>query len=611
MIREESIMKVSDYIVEYLISKNITDVFGYPGGMVTYFMDSLSKRQDEIKSHLAYHEQGAAFAACGYAQVSGRVGVAYATSGPGATNLITGICNAYFDSIPTLFITGQVNTFESKNNRNVRQCGFQETDIVSIVKPVTKYAVKIEKAEDIKYQLDYAFHIALSGRKGPVLLDIPMNIFRAEIDPVNLAGYTPPVESCCFEYSEQLVKLLRQSKKPLILLGNGIKSSCAVDEIYKVVEKLKIPVISTMIAVDVAAGYKYNYGFIGAYGNRTANFLASKCDLLISVGARLDVRQVGANRENFAPSAKIVRIDIDEGELSYTVHKDEIHICADIESLVEAFKKIEAKDYTDWINLCESIKAKLIGLDDRRPNLIVKDIGSLIPENTIITTDVGQNQVWVAQSLELKNGQRILFSGGHGAMGYSLPAAVGACMASSKKPTVCFSGDGGIQMNIQELMAVSSERLPIKIILLNNYALGMIRHFQEMYFDKNYTQTTISGGYAVPDFSAIASAYGIKYICCESEEDIHSIDKTIFESDEPVLLEVKIKENTYVFPKLEFGKPNQDQEPLLERKLYEEINNMDIGRTDNMFKNMRGGGTNQLIWIGILLPEQYLRCSYE
>lgn len=570
-------MTVSDYIVEYLISKNITDVFGYPGGMVTYFMDSLSKRSDRINAHLAYHEQGAAFAACGYAQVSGKVGVSYATSGPGATNLITGICNAYFDSIPTLFITGQVNTYESKSEKNIRQRGFQETDIVSIVKPVTKYAAKIDTAEDIKYQLDYAFHVAISGRKGPVLLDIPMNIFRTDIEPETLKGYLPIFQNDSSEQLNLLSDMLIRSKKPLLLLGNGIKSAGVVDEISKIEEKLKIPVVTTMIAVDVAAGYKYNYGFIGAYGSRTANFLASKCDLLISIGARLDVRQVGAKRENFAPNAKIIRIDIDEGELSYTVHEDEIHICADIKSVVGALEKIEVKDCSEWINLCESINERLTGFDDKRPNQLVKKFCNLIPEDSVITTDVGQNQVWVAQSLDLKKGQRVLFSGGHGAMGYSLPAAVGACMASSKKPTVCFSGDGGIQMNIQELMAVSSERLPIKIILLNNYALGMIRHFQEMYFDKNYTQTTISGGYSVPDFGAIANAYGIKYICCESEEDIYSIDKMIFESGEPVFIEVKIKEDTYVFPKLEFGKPNQDQEPLLERKLYEEINNMDIG----------------------------------
>lgn len=573
-------MKVSDYIVEYLIAKNITDVFGYPGGMVTHFMDSLSKRSDRISAHLAYHEQGAAFAACGYAQASGKVGVAYATSGPGATNLITGICNAYFDSVPTLFITGQVNTFESKSEMNVRQRGFQETDIVSIVQPVTKYAVRIDNAEDVKYQLDYAFHTALSDRKGPVLLDIPMNIFRADIAPEELNDYSSVLQNNKFESSDVLVDMLAHSRKPLLLLGNGIKSAYMVDEINEAVKKLNIPVVTTMIAVDVAAGYKYNYGFIGAYGNRTANFLASKCDLLIAVGARLDVRQVGAKRENFAPSAKIIRIDIDTAELDYIVHRDEIHICADINSVVDMLNKIEYKNHSEWLSLCETIKDKLCGIDDKLPNHLVNELGQMIPENTVITTDVGQNQVWVAQSLKLKMGQKVLFSGGHGAMGYSLPAAIGACIASSKKPTVCFSGDGGIQMNIQELMAVSREKLPIKIVLLNNYSLGMIRHFQEMYFEKNYTQTTVAKGYAVPDFSFIAEAYGIKYICCESKEDIRSIDKTVFESSAPIFIEIKIKEDTYVYPKLEFGKPNQDQEPLLERTLYNEINDMDIGRNN-------------------------------
>ena len=387
----------------------------------------------------------------------------------------------------------------------------------------------------------------MSGRKGPVLLDIPMNIFRTNIESETLKGYLPIFQEDSSEQLNILGDMLSQSKKPLLLLGNGIKSAGTVNEMSKIAENLKLPVVTTMISVDVAAGNKYNYGFIGAYGNRTANFLISKCDLLISIGARLDVRQVGAKRENFAPNAKIIRIDIDEGELSYTVHKDEIHICSDIKSVVEAFEKVEIKDYSEWINLCEAIKEKLTGLDDKRPNQLVNKFSKLISEDSVITTDVGQNQVWVAQSLDIKKGQRVLFSGGHGAMGYSLPASIGACIASSKEPTVCFSGDGGIQMNLQELMAVAYEHLPIKIILLNNYALGMIRHFQEMYFDKNYTQTTLSGGYAVPDFGAIASAYGIKYICCESEEDIQSINETTFESGEPVFIEVKIKEDTYVF----------------------------------------------------------------
>lgn len=584
-------MTVSDYIVEYLISRNITDIFGYPGGMVTYFMEALRKRDGRIRSHLAYHEQGASFAACGYAQASGKVGVAYATSGPGATNLITGICNAYFDSIPTLFITGQVNTFEGKNTKNVRQCGFQETDIVSMVRPVTKYAAKIERAEDIRYQLDYSFHAAETGRKGPVLLDIPMDIFRADIEQDALKGYTPKEERDNVDISMYVGRMLRSTKKPILLLGNGIKVSRAVGKINEAIERMGIPVVTTMIAADIASGYKYNYGFIGAYGNRTANFLVSKCDMLLSIGARLDVRQVGSKRSEFAPSARIIRIDIDYGELDYNVREDEIHVCMDINNFAEALNEIETEpgQYKNWIGLCESIKKKLNGIDDRLPNHMVKEIGKAIPENTVITTDVGQNQVWVAQSLELKKGQRLLFSGGHGAMGYSLPASIGACVAS-KRPAVCFSGDGGIQMNIQELMAIAQENIPIKVILLNNYALGMIRHFQEMYFDKKFIQTTVSSGYAVPDFEAIVRGYGIKYICCESVEDIQSIDKNILESTDPVFIEIKIREDTYVYPKLEFGKPNQDQEPLLERTLYDEINSMDIERTDDMTEKLRGGG---------------------
>ena len=262
-------MKASDYIVAYLAEKGITDVFGYPGGMVTHLMDSFGKYRETISAHLTYHEQGAAFAACGYAQASGKVGVAYATSGPGATNLITGICNAYFDSIPTLFITGQVNTFEQKGDYGVRQRGFQETDIVSMVSPVTKYAAKVESADKLKWYLDYGFYLAQSGRKGPVLLDIPMNIFRAEIDPCTMEGYSAEEKKQFPEnqWADILTGQLEKAKRPVLLLGNGIKSANAVGQIQRLVEKLKIPTVSTMIAVDILNESKLNYGFIGAYGS--------------------------------------------------------------------------------------------------------------------------------------------------------------------------------------------------------------------------------------------------------------------------------------------------------------------------------------------------------
>lgn len=554
-------MKASDYIVEYLLRQNITDVFGYPGGMVTHLMDSLSKFP--IKSHVTYHEQGAAFAACGYAQTTGKVGVAYATSGPGATNLITGICNAYFDSIPTLFITGQVNTFEYKGDLGVRQRGFQETDIVSIVSPVTKYAVRITDATKLKWYLDYAFYIAQEGRRGPVLLDIPMDIFRADIDPQSMEGFEAPVYNRDTSF-DKLKEALSKASRPVILAGSGIKTSNAADKFNEVIRKHDIPVVTTMLAVDTA---KDSYGFIGAYGTRTANFIVAKSDLVISLGARLDVRQTGARRENFAPDAVIVRVEIDAGELSLRVHDDEIQIHADVNDVLDTLLEADTRDLTGWNDVCRKIREELKDIDDRLPNKYVSRISELIPENSVITTDVGQNQVWVAQSFKVKDGQRIFFSGGHGAMGYSLPAAIGCALADGKA-VYSFQGDGGIQMNIQELQTIARENLPVKIILFNNSALGMIRHFQEMYFEDNYVQTVPSGGYTVPDFGAIAAAYKIPYRCIGKVEDI---DDSLFDAEGPQFVEVRITEPTYVYPKLEYGKPNQDQEPLLDRKRYSYI----------------------------------------
>ena len=565
-------MKVSDYIVDYLIQKGIPDVFGYPGGMVTHLMDSLQKRQGEITAHLAYHEQAAAFAACGYAQANDTVGVAYATSGPGATNLITGICNAYFDSIPTLFLTGQVNTFERRGQLGVRQRGFQETDIVSMVSGVTKYAACVESPQDIKRQLDRAFHAALSGRKGPVLLDIPMNVFRGEIDPAALPGYLPePAPSILSPDQVQLLaRHLAGAKRPVLLLGSGIKSAGAVRQAQALAKQLGIPTVSTMPAVDILNASELNYGFIGAYGSRTANFIVAKCDLLITLGARLDVRQVGAKRENFAPNATIIRVDIDPGELEYRVRENEIQIHAGVTEVMDAIGTIARRSPVrcpQWIHVCNTIREALGGMDQLLPNRLMAKLSQFIPENAVITTDVGQNQVWAAQSFRVKPGQRIFFSGGHGAMGYSLPAAIGCCLPH-RDPVFSLNGDGGIQMNLQELQTIAREKLPIKIIVFNNSALGMIRHFQEMYFDGTYSQTVPSGGYTVPDFGKIAAAYGLDYFRVASEADIQA---ALFSGAGPCLIEIVIDENTYVFPKLEFGKPNQDQEPLMDRALFDRL----------------------------------------
>lgn len=569
-------MKVSDYIVEYLIRKGITDVFGYPGGMVTHLMDSFRKYENKISAHVNYHEQGAAFAACGYAQVSGKPGVAYATSGPGATNLITGICNAYFDSIPALFITGQVNTSECKNGLNVRQRGFQETDIVSMVNPVTKYAAYVENAMQIKYYLDTAFDKATEGRMGPVLLDIPMNIFRAEIDTQNLLGVKPrKINHVKLEqYVEIVEKELNNCNHPCLLIGNGVKLAGCQNEMKRIAHVLGLPTVTSMVAFDVFEDDSLSYGFIGAYGRRAANFIVAKSDLLISIGARLDVRQVGGRRADFAPDAKIIRFDVDDGELEYCIRSDELDICLNMDNTLSVLKAVKVgRDYSKWLSTCNYIRETLMDIDISKTGGIVEKLSDDIKADTVITTDVGQNQVWVAQHFRLKAGQKILFSGGHGAMGYSLPAAIGACYASGKKPIVCISGDGGLQMNLQELQFITRENLPIKIIVLNNGALGMIRHFQEMYFNGNFFQTKLEGGYSSPNFSKIAQAYGIKSIRISGDDLFKAKDMLC--SDDAALIEIMIEENTYVFPKLEYGKPNQDQEPLLDRILYESIMSMD------------------------------------
>jgi acetolactate synthase-1/2/3 large subunit len=566
-------MKVSDYIIEFFISNGITDVFGYPGGMVTHFMESFHQYRDKISAHVNYHEQGAAFAACGYAQVSHKPGIAYATSGPGATNLITGIANAYFDSIPCMFITGQVNTYEAAGDLLVRQRGFQETDIVEIVKPITKYAVQITDESDIRYELEKAYYLCLEGRPGAVLLDIPMNIQRQEIVASELKGYQPAGENVTSDSRryEVLIKELKKSKRPCLLVGAGIKNSGLVEEFRKFASILGIPVVSSMISVDVVSKETSDFfGFIGAYGHRAANFIVAKCDLLISIGSRLDVRQTGSDNEKFAPKAKLIRIDVDPKEMTNLIKEDEIQIVDQLspqgmKELTRLIKTSLHTDYKVWKKTCNEIVSALKDVDKENATDIVKELSRNISDNSIITTDVGQNQVWIPQVFEFKENQTALFSGGHGAMGYSLPAAIGAYYASHKT-IYCFTGDGGIQMNIQELQFIARERLPIKVIILNNKALGMIRHFQEMYFDSNYYQTMENGGYSAPDFGKIAYAYGLPYYKVACDQPFVS---ELLYNEESAIIEVILDNYTYVFPKLSMNRPCQDQEPLIDRALYQ------------------------------------------
>lgn len=564
---------VSDYIVEFLIAKGVGDVFGYPGGMVTQLMESFRTHASQIRSHVSYHEQAAAFAACGYAQVTGDLGVAYATSGPGATNLVTGICNAYFDSIPCLFITGQVNTNECKQGYGIRQRGFQETEIVPMISGVTKYAARIQDPLQIREYMEDAYEAAISGRPGPVLLDIPMDVMRGSIDIDNLPKYKRTLDS--LKDDNQWIKMFRdvveKARKPVILFGNGIKTAHCQESSRKTVEQFSIPIVTSMLAVDVFGQQNNYFGFIGAYGARAANFIVAKADLVITVGSRMDIRQVGATRVDFAPNAKIVRFDIDANEFEYPVHEKELQIKTSIREALSALQKMNdvfSHDYKTWFQICHYIKDKLEGVDDSYPNRIMHRLAKATTDIETIAVDVGQNQVWAAQSFSCGRNQSIIFSGGHGAMGYALPAAIGACYGKKRKPVLCVAGDGGMQMNIQELQWIAREQLPVKIVVMNNGALGMIRHFQELYYEGKYFQTKRAGGYTSPCFCKIAEAYAIS--ACQIT-DIGQLSSSLFAGDKPLLVEIMLPEDTYIYPKLEFGKPNQDQSPLLDRELYDEL----------------------------------------
>lgn len=568
-------MKVTDYIIEFLIGKQITDIFGYPGGVICHLIDSATKYSNKIKAHASCHEQGAAFAACGYALNSGKLGVAYSTSGPGATNLVTGVANAYFDSIPTMFFTGQVDTYALKGTLNVRQRGFQETDIVSLMKPVSKYVVCIDDPDNIKYELEKAYYIAVNGNPGPVVIDLPADIQRADIDIDKVKSFKPDVcNKIEVQYDaglELIKKHLERAKRPCFLLGNAIKQSKQRENMKYIIHTLKIPAIFSMPAFDILPyDDEYNYGFIGANGHRYGNFILGKSDLIISIGSRLDLKQVGNNREEFVPSAKIIRVDIDEGNLLYKVHSDEIQIVADIKLFIPFMvKKVHELKCCDseWILVCNKIKKHLMGYDDKGYNHFITRFSKCIPANYAITADVGQSEVWIAQNFHVKNGQSVHISAGHGAMGFSVPAAIGVHY-SSIQPVISFNGDGGLQMNIQELQFIKRESLPIKVVVINNYSLGMIRSFQKENFKENYSQTTENSGYLAPDFEKLAKAYGLKYYSLGINEEINP---DIFHYDEGCIIEVFINEDTILEPN--FGRNGliQDQRPYLERGLFEDL----------------------------------------
>lgn len=563
-------MKLSEFLVKYLYDKGVSHVFELSGGMIANFLEAFYKFK-KIKVISMHHEQGVSFAVDGFSRTNKIPGIGFGTSGPGAINLLTGIGSCYFDSVPAIFITGQVNTHEQKGDRSIRQLGFQETDIASMAKPICKAVFVLESAVQFPKIIEEAFNLALSGRPGPILIDIPMNLQGHEISDENSIIKVENIDSkkkLDNNVWDILNDKISKSIKPLILAGRGINTSNSRDLLVQFAEKTNIPIVTSIHGLDVIPhDHPLRVGFIGTYGNRWANMLLGECDLLIVLGSRLDIRQTGAD-VNFFSNRDIIHIDIDTNEINNRI-KNCFPIVADINLfLMLAVEKIKAQKITNrglWFRRFKELKGNFPDINEIttssiHPNIFLHKLSKISRKTGAYVADVGNHQMWCAQSLEIIKDQYFITSGGMGAMGYSLPASIGACLALNKS-VVSISGDGGFQLNIQELQTIVRNNLSVKIVILNNQSLGMIRQFQECYFNGHY-QSSI-WGYSCPDFEQIANAYKIKSKTIQTSEEIDEGLVAMWENpEEPFLLQVMLDPFLNCYPKIAFGKPLTEMEPL-------------------------------------------------
>lgn len=579
-------MKVTDFLVRFLHSRGVRTVFELPGGMITHILNSLFEF-DGIRVISVHHEQAAAFAADAVGRLTGVPGIALATSGPGATNLLTGIGSCFFDSSPAVFITGQVNRHELRGERPIRQLGFQESDIVTMARPVSKAAWQILEPEAVPGDLERAFNIALSGRPGPVLLDIPMDVQNTIIsvpaDYFDDRGTAPDGSSSApilEEYTghlnpatwELLRTAIRESRRPLILAGAGVRASNTAEPFQAFVEQLGIPVVNSLLAVDLLPYENpLRVGMIGSYGNRWANYALGQSDLLIVLGSRLDIRQTGNDTAFFKGERTIFHVDVEAGELNnrivgcIAVHTELKSFFAEAKSALAA---LQTPDWSSWLNdIADARKQyddqlELHMAEGINPNFFMHQLAQRSQSAGAFLVDVGQHQMWAAQSIEVGAEQRWLTSGGMGSMGFALPAAIGAAAAQGR-PVVVIAGDGGFQCNLQELQTVVRNQMPIKMVIMNNRSHGMVRQFQQSYFKEQYQSTII--GYDAPDFVRVAEAFGIPARHMRDLSEVESaLDFLWSDPASPCLLEVQIDTFTNVYPKIAFGHPLTHMEPHAE-----------------------------------------------
>lgn len=544
-------------IIESLKKEKVDVVFGYPGGAVLTLYDALY--QSGLRHILTKHEQGAVHAADGYARVTGKAGVCFATSGPGGTNLVTGIATAYMDSVPLVCITGQVAT------PLIGKDAFQEADMCGITTPITKHNYLVKKVEDLPRVIKEAFFIAVTGRPGPVLIDVAKDVFAAEFtyeypDAVFLKGYSGKFSGDASEI-DAVIRDLEAAKKPLFFVGGGVTISDTSAYLTKIAEATGAPVVSSLMGLGcVPSAYDGHLGMVGMHGSYAANTAVTECDLLVGIGVRYDDR-VTSGVKDFAPNAKIVHFDVDAAEINKSVQVDD-KVVADLRWSMPIFAEKALGIAPKLKERCKLWRKRVIGLkkeipfsyqksaDTIMPQQVVETVSQIADEHTIIVTDVGQHQMWTAQFFQFLKAKSFLTSGGLGTMGYGLPAAIGAKLAKPEATVVLFCGDGGIMMNCQELATAADYGINVKAIVMNNGVLGMVSQWQRMFYGKRYSESKLNGK---TDFVKLAEAMGVTGFRVKAPEELASTLKKAFAQDAPALIEVLLPEAEDVMPTVPSG----------------------------------------------------------
>jgi acetolactate synthase-1/2/3 large subunit len=583
-------IRVADYIFGFVAAQGVCTVFMVPGGGAMYLVDAagMAPGISVVPNH---HEQASAIAAEAYARINGHLGVALVTTGPGATNAITGVAGAWIESVPMLILSGQVKRADLKGNTGVRQRGPQEVDIVSLVKPITKYAVTVMDAADIRFHLEQAVSLATTGRRGPVWLDIPLDIQACMIDPDSLRPFEPEplVKPCLSAAVGRVVELINQAERPLILAGHGIRLARAAGAFRELYERLTIPVVTTWNAMDlIPAGHALSVGKPGSVALRPPNFAVQNSDLLIAIGARLDNVVTAFNPARFGRDAKKVVVDVDAAELQKLTYPIDVKIEADaadfIAALLAGCNRVAAKDRSPWLQRCADWKSRY-PVNDGAPFAtrgpishyhLMQVLADEVPEDTLVVTGSSGLGVEAFYTVfQNKPGQRVFLTSGLGSMGYGVPAMIGAGIANGRKPFVGVEGDGSLQMNLQELATLRAQSLPVRLFIINNGGYASIRNTQRTYFSGRYVGTGSEAGLFLPDTVAVAQAMGIPASRVTGAADLRSAVRQTLATTGPVILEVQVQNAETLWPKVTampqangsmLSMPLEDMAPLLPRE---------------------------------------------